>query len=293
MCATCGCNGDGSVTIDAGTPHDHDDHHGHSHEGHSHEAHSHETHEHPVHSHAPGLTPARMVEIERSVLSRNDSYAARNREKLRRDGVLALNLLAAPGAGKTALLVGTLERLGGDVACAVIEGDQQTSNDAERIRATGVPAVQINTGKGCHLDAHQVGHAMAHLPLPAGGVLFIENVGNLVCPAAFDLGEQLRVTLVSVTEGEDKPLKYPDIFQNADLVLMTKTDLLPHLDFDRCALEANIRRIAPKARILAVTTREGAGMEEWLDWLKAERRAFLDDLAAHAEARSAALRAAR
>ncbi|MGE4521938.1 MAG: hydrogenase nickel incorporation protein HypB [Acetobacter sp.] len=325
MCTTCGCSSDGAVTMDPGHHHDHSHEHGHHH-GHEHGEHTHDhTHEHhhghaphgagaavhadngpahthgpdhhdygtgPARSHAPGLTQARMVEIERNILSKNDAYADQNRETLSRRGVLALNLLAGPGAGKTTLLVETLKLLHGAIPAAVIEGDQQTSNDAERIRATGVRAVQINTGKGCHLDAHQVGHALEHLPLPPGGVLFVENVGNLVCPAAFDLGEQLRVTLLSVTEGEDKPLKYPDIFQNADLVILTKTDLVPYLGTDMALLEANVRRVAPKARILHTGARTGAGMDTWLDWLKTERSTWLADLAAQAEARAATLRAA-
>ncbi|WP_025861718.1 hydrogenase nickel incorporation protein HypB [Acetobacter papayae] len=294
----------------------------HTHDAHGHSAHSHSTHEHSAHghshahgphsegpahtngpdhhdygtgparSHAPGLTQARMVEIERNILSKNDAYARQNRETLARNGVLALNLLAGPGAGKTTLLVETLKLLHGSIPAAVIEGDQQTSNDAERIRATGVRAVQINTGKGCHLDAHQVGHALEHLPLPPGGVLFVENVGNLVCPAAFDLGESLRVTLLSVTEGEDKPLKYPDIFHNADLVILTKTDLVPYLGTDMALLETNIRRVAPKARILHTGARTGAGMDTWLDWLKTERSTWLSALATQAETRAATLRAA-
>lgn len=325
MCTTCGCSSDGALTMDPGHHHDHSHEHGHHH-GHEHGEHAHDhTHEHhhghaphgagaavhadngpahthgpdhhdygtgPARSHAPGLTQARMVEIERNILSKNDAYADQNRETLSRRGVLALNLLAGPGAGKTTLLVETLKLLHGAIPAAVIEGDQQTSNDAERIRATGVRAVQINTGKGCHLDAHQVGHALEHLPLPPGGVLFVENVGNLVCPAAFDLGEQLRVTLLSVTEGEDKPLKYPDIFQNADLVILTKTDLVPYLGTDMELLEANVRRVAPKARILHTGARTGAGMDTWLDWLKTERSTWLADLAAQAEARAATLRAA-
>jgi hydrogenase nickel incorporation protein HypB len=325
MCTTCGCSSDGAVTMDPGHHHDHPHEHGHHH-AHDHGEHGHDhAHEHhhghaphgedaaahedsapahthgsdhldygtgPARSHAPGLTQARMVEIERNILSKNDAYAHQNRETLSRRGVLALNLLAGPGAGKTTLLVETLKLLHGTIPAAVIEGDQQTSNDAERIRATGVRAVQINTGKGCHLDAHQVGHALEHLPLPPGGVLFVENVGNLVCPAAFDLGEQLRVTLLSVTEGEDKPLKYPDIFQNADLVILTKTDLVPYLGTDMALLETNVHRVAPKARILHAGARTGAGMDTWLDWLKAERSAWLAKLAAQAEARAAALRAA-
>lgn len=300
MCTVCGCNGD-EARIEAGYAHGHAHEHGHDHhapgEGHAHEGHAHDGDvldygTGPARAHAPGLSQARMVEIERGILSKNDGFAATNRARLKQGGVLALNMLAGPGAGKTTLLVETLRRLGQKFPAAVIEGDQQTSNDAERIRATGAPAIQVNTGKGCHLDAHMVGHAMAHLPLVAGGILFIENVGNLVCPAAFDLGEHRRVTLLSVTEGEDKPLKYPDIFQDADLVVLTKTDLLPHLDVDTAMLEANVARVAPTARILHVSTRSGAGMDEWIDWLRGQRSALLADLAAEAEAHAAALRAA-
>jgi hydrogenase nickel incorporation protein HypB len=231
-----------------------------------------------------------MVEIEQNILAKNDGFAAQNRARLAADGVFALNLLAGPGAGKTTLLVETLKALAGRVPAAVIEGDQQTANDAERIRAVGFPAVQINTGKGCHLDAHMVGHAMDRLPLPAGGVLFIENVGNLVCPAAFDLGEDKRITLLSVTEGEDKPLKYPDIFQGADLVLLTKADLLPHLDVDFDAIARNVARINPTARVITLSARSGAGFAEWLAWLEGARRARLEELARAAEQRAQALR---
>ncbi|WP_338331931.1 hydrogenase nickel incorporation protein HypB [Acetobacter sp. LMG 32666] len=307
MCTTCGCSGDGA-TFEGGDhahPHGAGHTHGHAHE-HSHD-HGHDhPHPHegegahadlnygsgPARAHAPGLSQARMVEIERNILSKNDAYAATNRARFAQDGSLALNMLAGPGAGKTTLLVETLKTLAGTIPCSVIEGDQQTSHDAERIRATGTPAIQINTGKGCHLDAHMVGHAVEHLGMHMGGILFIENVGNLVCPAAFDLGEKRRVTLLSVTEGEDKPLKYPDIFEKADMVLLTKTDLLPHLDVKVDVLEANIKRVAPQAQILHVSTRNGQGMPQWLDWLKGERRALLDALAAQAQARADMLRAA-
>jgi len=306
MCTTCGC-GAGETRIDGGAGHDHHTHdHGESH-AHNHDPHHH-SHDHdhdhthaddtldygagPARAHAPGLSQTRMIEIEQNILSKNNGLAAANRTRLRREGVLALNLLAGPGAGKTTLLVETLRRLGDAFPAAVIEGDQQTSNDADRIRATGAPAIQINTGKGCHLDAHMVGHALDHLSLTMGGLLFIENVGNLVCPAAFDLGERRRVTLLSVTEGEDKPLKYPDIFQDSDLVLLTKADLLPYLDVDLALLRANVARIAPKASVIELSTRSGAGMEQWLDWLRAERRSLLQELAGEAEARAASLRAA-
>ncbi|WP_455570324.1 hydrogenase nickel incorporation protein HypB [Xanthobacter agilis] len=246
----------------------------------------------PARAHAPGLSQARMVEIETSILAKNDGYAADNRSRLEAAGILALNLLSGPGAGKTTLLVETLKAVAARVPCAVIEGDQQTDNDAARIRAVGVPAVQINTGKGCHLDAHMVGHALEKLPLPEGGVLFIENVGNLVCPAAFDLGEARRVTLISVAEGDDKPLKYPDIFESADLVLITKADLAPHVDADLATLERNIARVNPQAEILRVSARGDGGLAGWIAWLDGARAARLDALAAAAEARARTLRAA-
>ncbi|WP_342667972.1 hydrogenase nickel incorporation protein HypB [Azospirillum halopraeferens] len=208
-----------------------------------------------------------MVEIERGILAKNDAYAADNRALFARAGITAVNMLSSPGSGKTTLLVATLRALAGARPVAVIEGDQQTANDAERIRATGTPAVQINTGKGCHLDAHMVGHALERLPLPLGGLLFVENVGNLVCPAGFDLGEGRRVVLLSVTEGEDKPLKYPDVFATADLVLITKTDLAPHLDVDWAAMEAALDRVNPRAARLRVSARTGEGLDAWLAWL--------------------------
>ena len=296
MCVSCGCGPD-EVTISGA--HGEHRHHAHGHaqsqdHGHAHDhAHAHDDGHHHHHGEASGTDATRMVEIERGILAKNDAYAAQNRARLNAGGIVALNLLAGPGAGKTTLLVETLRALGARVPAAVIEGDQQTANDAERIRATGTPAVQINTGKGCHLDAHMIGHALDELPLPPGGLLLIENVGNLVCPAAFDLGEEVRVTLLSVTEGEDKPLKYPDIFQSADLVLLTKVDLLPHLDVDIAAMERNIARINPVAPILHASAKAGgSGLAVWLDWLGDVRRRRLDGLAADAESRAKSLRAA-
>lgn len=314
MCVTCGCGTDQvSISGADGRPranhhhHDHGphgdhDHHGHHHDhDHEHHAHDHHAHEghHPHghdghghdHDHGPASREQRLVELEDRILAKNDAYAARNRAAFTAGGVFAVNLLAAPGAGKTTLLVETLKALGGRVPAAVIEGDQQTQNDADRIRATDTPAVQINTGKGCHLDAHMVGHAVEDLPLPPGGLLFIENVGNLVCPAAFDLGETRRVTLISVTEGEDKPLKYPNIFETADLVVLTKVDLLPHLDVDVAAIERNIARINPTAPILHASSRGTPGLGAWIAWLGEERRRQLDALAAESEKRAQALRA--
>lgn len=223
----------------------------------------------PAHAHAPGLSQGEMVRIERDILGRNDALAAANRERLAAAGVFTLNLVSGPGAGKTTLLVETIRKLAGRVPVAVIEGDQQTEFDAERIRATGVPALQINTGKGCHLDAHMVGRALERLTLPAGGLLMIENVGNLVCPAAFDLGEAHKVVILSVTEGEDKPLKYPDMFAAADLMLLSKADLLPHLSFDTARAIDFAHRVNPDLPVITCSATTGEGLDEWIDWIEA------------------------
>ncbi|MBK1615132.1 hydrogenase accessory protein HypB [Rubrivivax gelatinosus] len=242
----------------------------------------------------PGLSAERAIKLEADVLGANDSVAAQNRAHFVAHGITALNLVSSPGSGKTTLLCATiaaLRRRAPEVEVAVIEGDQQTSNDADRIRATGAPAVQVNTGKGCHLDAPMVAAAFEQLPLHrhhghghhhddehhghhhdqghahTERLLFIENVGNLVCPALWDLGEAAKVAILSVTEGEDKPLKYPDMFAAARLMLLNKTDLLPHLDFDveRCIEYA--RRVNPAIEVLQVSARSGDGLDAWLDWL--------------------------
>ena len=197
--------------------------------------------------------------------------ARRNRAQFSARNQLALNLVSSPGSGKTTLLTETLKRLQQRVPCAVIEGDQQTVNDAERIRATGTPAIQVNTGKGCHLDAQMIADAMARLPLEDGGIMFIENVGNLVCPASFDLGERHKVAVLSVTEGEDKPLKYPHMFAAASLMLLNKVDLLPYLNFDVEKCLAAAREVNPEIAILLVSATRGDGMDAWLDWLEAQR----------------------
>jgi hydrogenase nickel incorporation protein HypB len=263
--------------------HDHDHAHDHAHDGHGHD-HGHEhglEHEHdgqhhhhdldygtgPARSHAPGMSQARMVSIERDILGRNDGYARGNRRYLEDHGIFAVNLVSSPGSGKTTLLTETIRRLP-DCAIAVIEGDQQTTHDADRIRATGVRALQVNTGKGCHLDASQVEHALAHLAPADDSLLFIENVGNLVCPAAFDLGEAHKIVVLSVTEGEDKPLKYPDMFAAASLLLLNKIDLLPHLDFDVAEAVGYARRVNPAIEVLQVSATKGDGMDAWLDWLR-------------------------
>ena len=214
-----------------------------------------------------------MVRLEQDILAKNDAYAAQNRGFLESHGILALNLVSSPGSGKTTLLVRSIEDLEGELDLTVIEGDQQTSNDAERIRATGARAVQVNTGKGCHLDAHMVGHALESLRPADGGLLLIENVGNLVCPAAFDLGEAHKVVILSVTEGEDKPIKYPDMFHAADLMLLSKVDLLPHLDFDVAQCLAYARRVNPRIGMIQVSAKSGEGLSDWYAWIAATRQA--------------------
>ena len=209
----------------------------------------------------------RLVQIGQDLLARNAQQAHINRATFAGLGLLALNLVSSPGSGKTTLLVKTIEALQGRVPVAVIEGDQQTELDADRIRATGAPAIQVNTGKGCHLDARMIAQALPALPLSHGGLLMIENVGNLVCPAAFDLGEAHKVVIFSVTEGEDKPLKYPDMFRAADVMLLNKCDLLPHLAFDVAQAEAYARRVNPALKILRVSATTGEGMDAWVAWL--------------------------
>jgi hydrogenase nickel incorporation protein HypB len=223
----------------------------------------------PAGAHAPGMSQSRMVKIERDILAKNNDYADRNRRYFSDHGIFALNLVSSPGSGKTTLLVKTIEAMNGTQRLAVIEGDQQTDNDAARIRATGAPALQINTGKGCHLDAHMVGQAMQRLALQDDSLMLIENVGNLVCPAGFDLGEAHKVVIFSVTEGEDKPLKYPDMFRAADLMLLSKCDLLPHLDFEADLAVENARRVNPRIRVIRISARSGLGMAEWLEWIGA------------------------
>jgi hydrogenase nickel incorporation protein HypB len=218
------------------------------------------------------MSQARLIEVETSILAKNDALAMANRRVLKALGALAVNLVSSPGSGKTTLLCETIRRLG-STPLAVIEGDQQTSADADRIRATGAQAIQINTGKGCHLDAHMVGHAMDDLRLKPGSFLFIENVGNLVCPAAFDLGEDAKIAILSVTEGEDKPLKYPDMFTAAKVAILNKIDLAPHCGSDIPAYEANLRRVNPGITILKVSARTGEGMADWLKWLTHARAA--------------------
>ena len=311
MCTTCGC-GHGETRIEGedlhAHEHDHADgtHHSHSHDhlhhdhGHSHDGHDHGHRWKPAHSHAPGVAPSRMVQIEQDILAKNDAHARKNRESFAERGIFALNLVSSPGSGKTTLLCKTIEALAGKRAVAVVEGDQQTSQDAERIRATGAPAIQINTGKGCHLDAHMVGHALEKLALSDDSLLMIENVGNLVCPASFDLGEAHKVVILSVTEGEDKPIKYPDMFRAAKLMLLNKCDLLPHLTFDVERAIEFARRVNPGIEVIRTSATSGEGMDQWLAWIeqgaaaargrRAETVAGLKQRVAELEARLAAPR---
>ena len=303
MCTTCGC-GQATTTIDGkpiddseGHRHRHDDGTVHSHP-HAHGEHVHRHDDGTVHSHAhgervqahdggtvhaqpqpgsllwrpkpahaPGIAPTRAVQIEQDILAANDACARVNRRYFAERGIFALNLVSSPGSGKTTLLVRTIAALAVRLRVAVVEGDQQTSLDADRIRATGAPAVQVNTGKGCHLDAQMVARALARLDPPEASLVLIENVGNLVCPAAFDLGEAHKVVVLSVTEGDDKPLKYPDMFHAADLMLINKVDLAPHVDFDVDAAIGHARRMRPGLPALALSARTGAGFDAWIDWI--------------------------
>lgn len=214
----------------------------------------------------------RVITLEENILGENDRIAAQNREYLRARGIVSFNLMSSPGSGKTTLLVETLQHLKDEIGCAVIEGDQQTSNDAVRIAQTGVPVVQINTRQSCHLDAFHVRRALDELPLERVKLLFIENVGNLICPAGFDLGETEKITIMSITEGEDKPVKYPLPFLIANLLILTKMDLLPHLRFDLELCRDYIRRVNPGLRVIETSVYSQHGLEAWFEYLRARAR---------------------
>jgi len=263
MCDTCGCNqpADAVTFRKPGEGHAHNHHHHHDH-GHHHE-HGHDHH----HDEAP----TRDLAIEQDVLRQNDLLAQRNRGWLEAKNILALNLVSSPGSGKTTLLERTISDLRDELDLYVIEGDQQTLNDAERIAAAGAPVVQVNTGKGCHLDAPMIRRALDDLAPADGGVLMIENVGNLVCPALFDLGESAKVVVISVTEGDDKPLKYPHMFAASQLCLINKMDLAPYVDFDVDRCEAAAREVNHHLEILRVSATTGEGLAGWYDWLRARR----------------------
>lgn len=240
MCATCGCSSD--------QHHEHDDHH------HHHHHHDQKT----------------VIDVERDILHQNNLLAERNRGYFDAKNILCLNLVSSPGSGKTSLLEKTLTDLRGELDFVVIEGDQQTTNDADRIHATGTKVTQINTGKGCHLDSHMIFHALQGLKPKENSILFIENVGNLVCPAMFDLGEKERVVIMSVTEGDDKPLKYPDMFHTSTLCIINKTDLLPYVPFDINKAKENAKKVNHKLEIIEVSCTSGEGLSQWYNWLKSK-----------------------
>jgi hydrogenase nickel incorporation protein HypB len=289
MCGSCGCGSGAVITLLADRPvpawlgghaqpgpdHPHRQEPGHAGQVHTVDEirHHDELHSHPGHDHdhTHVMQPAdseRTIEIQQKVLAKNDDLAEQNRGWLRARGILAINLMSSPGSGKTTLLERTSRELAGRLAISVIEGDQETALDARRIKAAGSNVVQINTGVGCHLDAEMVAQGLRGLDPPSGSIVVIENVGNLVCPALFDLGEEAKVVLASVTEGADKPLKYPHMFRQADLVLLNKTDLLPYVDFDIKQYMTDLRMAAPDALLLQISATTGDGIEGWYDWLR-------------------------
>lgn len=269
MCGTCGCgSNDGGVVIShPGEKHHHEHSHDHHHE-HGHHHHHGEDHEHHhAHDHIHD-TKNRVLEIEKDILHTNQLQAAKNRGYFEAKNIFALNLVSSPGSGKTSILETTLKELKDDYPFYVIEGDQQTQNDANRIDALNVPVIQINTGKGCHLESDMVYEAVKKLNVKDDSVLMIENVGNLVCPSMFDLGEGKRVVIISTTEGEDKPIKYPDMFHTADVCLINKMDLIEYLDFDLEQLKNYALQVNPHLQFFEVSAKTGEGMQAWYEWIK-------------------------
>ncbi len=297
MCGTCGCGSEKNGVVIQNPleikthQHEHQNHehhhshedehtHEHTHDGHSHNhehnhdghSHSHE-HTHDGHSHSHEHSPhkKKVLEIEQDILQQNDIMAARNKGYFEAKSIFALNLVSSPGSGKTALLERTLKDLKEDLSFYVIEGDQQTLNDANRIAAVGIPVIQINTGKGCHLESDMVYDAVKKLDISDNSILMIENVGNLVCPSMFNLGESKRVVIISTTEGEDKPLKYPDMFHTSDICIINKIDLMPYLQFDLAQLKENALKVNPHLQFFELSATTGDGMEAWYQWLKESR----------------------
>jgi hydrogenase nickel incorporation protein HypB len=254
MCSTCGCGGpegEAKILKPGEHNHSHDHHHGHDH----------------LHSHDHHHTKS-ILEIEQDILNANNLAAERNRGYFEALNITALNLVSSPGSGKTTLLETTIKDLGSELPIAVIEGDQQTTNDADRIAELNIPVRQINTGKGCHLDGERIRRAYQDLKPAQNSLLMIENVGNLVCPALFDLGEQYRIVIISTTEGDDKPLKYPDMFAHSHICIINKIDLLPYVQFDTNQLKSNALRINPSLSFFEVSATTGEGMTQWFNWLK-------------------------
>jgi hydrogenase nickel incorporation protein HypB len=302
MCGHCGCGNTAAVSVlnlQTGThtmlehgspesihhhhhehPHDHGDHHGHAEtHGHRHEHHSQQhAHGDPPHvGHGPVNThpehrhlESSVVDLEARILAKNDALAAKNRAWLAEWDILALNLVSSPGSGKTTLLERTIRDLKAELRLFVVEGDQSTARDGQRIRAAGAPVVQVNTGTGCHLEADMVARGLRELNPSRNSIVMIENVGNLVCPALFDLGERAKVVVLSVTEGEDKPLKYPHMFRAARLMVLNKIDLLPHVEFDIERAANHARQVNPDIVILPISARTGQGLDAWYGWVRHE-----------------------
>lgn len=280
MCSTCGCssNENGITLTKMGEnhhTHHHHDGHTHSHEhhhgdhSHSHEHHHEHGHEHN-HDHEHHHHDVNIVELEKDILHQNQLGAERNRGFFEALNIFAMNLVSSPGSGKTSLLEKTIADLKGEIEFSVIEGDQQTTNDAARIHALNVPVLQINTGKGCHLDSEMIAKSLKELKPKQNSILMIENVGNLVCPAMFDLGENQRVVIISTTEGEDKPLKYPDMFYSSNICIINKIDLLPYLKFDVEKLKENTKKVNPNIQFFEVSATSGEGMEAWYEFLRSK-----------------------
>ncbi len=291
MCGTCGCGSDGNgakiLSPKMGKEehghrhdhghghhhdHDHDHHHGHHHHHHEHDHDHHHGHHHHDHDHDHDHHHKTVLDVERDILQQNEIMAARNRGYFDAKGVFALNLVSSPGSGKTSLLERTLKDLKGKIPFYVIEGDQQTLNDANRIAALDVPVIQINTGKGCHLESDMIHDAVKKLNIANDSVLMIENVGNLVCPSMFNLGEHKRVVIVSTTEGDDKPIKYPDMFHTSDICIINKIDLVPYLDTNIEELKKNALQVNPELVFFEVSATKGTGMEQWCEWLESQAK---------------------
>ncbi|MCD6376657.1 MAG: hydrogenase nickel incorporation protein HypB [Caldisericaceae bacterium] len=284
MCDTCGCGEPGSsVTYqkpgENQHSHSHGDHlhtHHHEHEHGDHHHHHDHPHDHDHHHHEHGHEHGKTIQVETDVMQKNNLLAERNRGFFEARNIFALNLVSSPGSGKTTLLEKTIQALKQEMKFYVIEGDQQTLRDAERIDRVGAPVIQVNTGNGCHLDAHMVNHAVKQLNPEPDSILLIENVGNLVCPSLFDLGEAHKVVIISVTEGDDKPLKYPTMFQHSDVCIINKIDLLPHVEFDLELCKKYALQVNPHLTFFEISATKGEGMGKWLNWLK-------ENVAAHGQ----------
>jgi len=288
MCGTCGCGEDNSVSIRKpgeeslhehshthehehdGHMHDHSHSHYHNHDGDHEHTHKHSDHAHHHHDHDHKHSHGTEIQLEIDILQKNNMLAERNRGYFDAKNIFALNLVSSPGSGKTSILERTIKEMGGDLDFYIIEGDQQTMNDANRIEAAGAPVVQVNTGNGCHLDSDMVNKAVKKLEAKDNSILMIENVGNLVCPSMFDLGESKRVVIISVTEGEDKPIKYPTMFQSSDLCLINKTDLAPYVDFDIEKAKQYALQVNHHLEFIEVSAKSGEGFDNWYEWLKKE-----------------------